>query len=229
MPAAFQIPGKINVMQVESEVPFGHTLYGWLYINDLQLEKLIKHDQIEKHYLAWESVRKEMNPYFQHGTGFEGYLIGRCAGPEAALEAILTINQNILEAIARLYRFQFNFRSRLMKTLTREVYDPEATHIWSAQLGTELGKLRVQILANRDAQQFRSQTYKIIRNLPPMVYHEVADDVTQTYSIGAIDGKRPKERINLDMLKPDQQDAWLVATNIGEFGHPLVRKLLDHG
>jgi len=35
--------------------------------------------------------------------------------------------------------------------------------------------------------------------------------------------------IKLKMLNPGQQTAWLVATNIGRFGHPLVRSFLDKG
>jgi hypothetical protein len=217
--------------KIESEVPFGHMLYTLLYLKNLQLDELTPHGRLETHYLAWESVRKELNPYFQNGTGFEGYLTGRCPNPESALEAILAINQNILDAIARLYRFKYGLRSRLMKTLVNEASDPEAIHIWSAYLGAELGKLRAQIIRNPEAQKFRTQTYSIVKHLPLMVYHEMAEeeDVAQTYAVGATNNT-PAGRMffTSHMLKPRQQDAWLVAENIGEFGHPLVRKLLDH-
>lgn len=219
-----------ELIEVRSEVPFGRILYATLRLKDQPLDKLAHHGQMESHYLAWETVRKGINPFFQKGTGFEGYLVGRCSNPEAALEAIIAANQHILDAITRLYRFQYGFRSRLMKTLTQDASDPEAIHVWSAYLGAELGKLRVLIFHNREAETFQSHTYQIVRALPPMVYHEVAEDVTQTYMIGARDESGiGRLLVTLSMLKPSQQDAWLVAENIGEFGHPLVRQMLDHG
>jgi hypothetical protein len=115
-----------------------------------------------------------------------------------------------------------------MKTLTRESSDAKAIHIWSSYLGAELGKLRAQILRNHEAQDFQRQTYRIISMLPPMIYHVVDHNVTQTYVVGTLrTPKLTKLCITPYMLKPDQQDAWLVAENIGAFGHPLVRKLLD--
>ncbi len=218
-----------EIKKVESEVPFGHTIYGWLYLNDYQLDKLVNHDQVEKTYLAWETVRQESNPYFVKGTGFEGYFVGRCTIPEAALEAIIAINQHILDAIARLYRFEANFRSNLMRTLVREKSDLTSIGIWSSYLGAELARLRAQILPIQDAQEFQRQTYRIISMLPPISYSKVDSDVTQRYAIGSLSTPNyAKLNVTSHMLKPSQQDAWLVAKNIGEFGHPLVRRLLDH-
>lgn len=219
-----------KVVEVRSEVPFGRTLYATLKLKDQPLDKLVHHGPMESHYLAWETVRKGTNPFFQKGTGFEGYLVGRCSTPEAALEAIITANQHILDAIARLYRFQYQFRSRLMKTLVQDASDPQAIHVWSAYLGAELGKLRVLIFHNRQAEAFQAHTYQIVHTLPPMVYHEAAEDVTQTYMIGTgSEDRAGRLLVTLSMLNPSQQDAWLVAENIGEFGHPLVRQMLDHG
>src|SRR4051794_19131767 len=116
--------------KIESEVPFGHSIYTCLYLNNCHVNQMIRHDQMGRAYLAWETVRNESNPYFEVGTGFEGYLVGRCNLPDLALKEILAINQHILDAIARLYRFDFSLRSRLMKTLTRENSDSRAIHIW---------------------------------------------------------------------------------------------------
>jgi hypothetical protein len=218
-----------GIVTVENEIPFGQTLHMLLAMRDLQLDKLVKHDQMERHYLAWETVRKQTNPFFQKGTGFEGYLISQSENPEAALEAILAIGQDILDAIARYYHYQYGLRSQLMKTLTREAASPAAIRIWSTYLGAELGKLRAQIIRDSKAQAFRAETYKIVENLPQIVYHETENDITQTYVVGT--GNEPKTgklMVVSAMLKPAQQDAWVVAENIGEFGHPLVRKLLVH-
>jgi hypothetical protein len=61
-----------------------------------------------------------------------------------------------------------------------------------------------------------------------MTYHEVDQDVRQTYAVGADDVK-PVGRLSItaSTLNPCQQEAWLVAERIGEFGHPLVRQFLD--
>jgi hypothetical protein len=218
--------GMNGITKIESEVPFGRALCDRLYLNDLHLEKLVNHDKIEAHYLAWETVRRKTNPFFLKGTGFEGYLIGRCPTPEAALEAILTINQHILDAIARFYHFEYGLRSKLMKTLCRDTSDPAAIYVWSTYLGAELGKLRAQIVNNKEAQTFQKQTYRLVDELPPMVYHEIAHSVIQSYAVGSNSNEKYKLDIAAHMLNPSQQDAWLVAENIGEFGHPLVRKFL---
>ncbi len=216
-----------EMIKVESEVPFGHLLYAVLKVNDLRLDEFTKHDQMEAHYLAWETVRKQLNPFFRNGTGFEGYLVGHCPDSQAALDAILHINQDILDTIAHQYHFEYGFRSRLMKTLTCEAGDPLAIQVWSTCLGAELATLRAQILRDNAAQNFREHTYKLVGLLPPMAYHEIEEDITQDYAIGSEKDNNLKLSVTWQMLKPDQQDAWLVAQNIGEFGHPLVRKLLN--
>lgn len=213
---------------IENEVPFGQTVYGWLYLKDLQLDDVVQHDRVERNYLAWETVRKQTNPFLETGTGFEGYLIGRCTTPEAALDVILATCQHILDAIRRMYRFEYGFRSLLMQTLLRENSHSALIHIWAEYLGAELGRMRAQILNNEEAQRFQSSTYRIVETLPPIVYRQVDDQVTQTYAVGS-NGHQRSDRlsITLPMLKPSQQDAWLVAENIGQFGHPLLRSLLE--
>jgi hypothetical protein len=217
-----------RIIEVENEVPFGQAIYVSLYLSNTHLKQLVKHDRTEEHYLAWETVRKETNPFFQYGTGFEGYLVGRYSTPEEALDAIIAIHQHTLDAIARLYRFEYRFRSQLMKTLRRESCDSESIHTWSAYFGAELGRLRAQISENQTARLFQMHTYQLVKRLPPMDYHEIQGDVTQTYALAGL-ATVPVGRLAISphMLKPSQQDAWLVAENIGEFGHPLVRKLLD--
>ena len=217
-----------GIRRIESEVPFGRVLAVTLQLNQIDLRKEINHDPVQRTYLAWETVRKESNPYFTEGTGFEGYFVGRCSIPETALEAILGINQHILDAITRMYRYQYKFRSTLMKTLMREASDFGAIHVWSAYFGAELGRLRAQIFVEPEAQEFQLQTYRIINMLPPMIFCGEGDSVRQTYAIGALPTpKYHKVSVNAAMLNPSQRDAWLVAENIGIFGHPLVRKFLD--
>ena len=218
----------VNLMRIDSEVPFGTALSTWLCLHHTHLDRLVRHDYMEKQYLAWETVRLQTNPYFLKGTGFEGYFVGRCPTPEAALDAILATSQGILDAIARLYRYDYDLRKRLMRTLIRETSDPQAIHVWSAYLGAALGRLRCQVASNKEAVLFQTQNYRIVSALPPIVYREVERDVRQIYAVGSL-GSKPAGRIAVttSLLKPSQQEAWMVAQSIGEFGHPLVRKILD--
>ena len=224
----------VHIEKVEKHVPFGQSLFVYFSIHDVHFTDLPTKNRIEKSYLAWETVRKMTNPYFTEGTGFEGYLVGTCPTPAAALEAILSANQHILDAIARLYHFDGCFRSRLIQTLNGEIDDPESIHIWSAYLGAELGQLRVHVPRNKSAILFQNQTYQIVALLPPIAYRPLHDDLIQNYGIGYVDNAaalvtppQPKILIKETMLNPSQQTAWHVATNIGRFGHPLVRKYLD--
>lgn len=213
---------------VHSQVPFGHLILFQLKLSGHQLDDLVRHDGIEQRYLAWEEVRKARSPFFVHGTGFEGYFVGICSSPEDALERILVVNQNILDAIARVYRFEYGFRSRLMKTLTREASDSRAIHIWSSYLGAALARLRCQCMQNPLACRFRDQTYDIVRYLPVMDYQVGDGHILQTYVLEDGDFYHTERlEISAHLLSSKQQDAWLVAENIGEFGHPLVRQLLD--
>lgn len=226
----------IHIETIDSEVPFGGAISLELRLHDRSLTPLPAKGQIEQRYLAWETVRKKTNPYFAEGTGFEGYLVGICPDAEAALIAILKSGQRILDAIGRLYRFSGCFRTRLMRTLVRESSDHESVHIWSAYLGAELGRLRVNVPRNKAAILFQAHTYRIVTVLPPIVYKQTQKDVLQRYAVGYVDELPPgtvstngRLSVSPGMLNASQREAWLVATFIGEFGHPLVREYLDRG
>lgn len=216
-----------NLDVIENGVPFGDTIYEHIIITGHPFTHLIRHGTFEQHYLAWETVRKEHNPYFTEGTGFEGYFVGRCHDPEAALEHILSVNQDILDMIARFYRFEYGFQSKLIKTLTREHNDSEMIRVWSTYLGAALARLRCQVVNNYEARRFRAGTYQIVEHLPDMRFQMADHSVQQRYVLKR-DGKGLSKRltITLNALKPSQQDAWMVAENIGEFGHPLIRQYL---
>ena len=226
----------VHIETIEKPVPFSAALFVHFGLYDIQFTQLPTRTRIEKSYLAWETVRKKTNPYFDEGTGFEGYLVGTCQTPAAALEAILKTNQHILDAIARLYHFETSFKSRLIKTLTGELSDPESIHIWSAYLGAELGRLRMHVPRNKAAVLFQNQTYQVVSLLPPITYRRLDSKILQNYAIGYIDNavvvlasNQSKMSVKASMLNPSQQTAWLVASNIGRFGHPLVRNFLDKG
>ncbi len=219
-------------LKIENYVPFGDTITGRLRIvQDHGLDALIQQSQpYDRAYLAWETVRKRRNPYFENGTGFEGYLVGLCRSPDEALARVLQINRGILTSIMRLHRSEPRFRSRLFKVLLDESNDTPAITEWLTQLGAALARLRCHVLCSRQAADFHTETYRIVAGLPPIAYREMDDSVKQVYILnGHHADPVPKLRIDSQALSPDDQEAWLVAESIGKFGHPLVRVFFNRG
>lgn len=220
--------GALNFQPVQSEVPFGAIIRSWLPCRAYRLDDFVDSSRAyDSRYLAWETVRKARNPFFVNGTGFEGYLVGQCNSPEEALNTILSVCQGSLERIARLYRYNWEFRSRLFKVLRREHGDSKAIAEWSAQLGAILGLLRCNVYRTPAAQQFQTQTYLLTTQLPPIDYIDHGGHLDQRYMLICDNGEHfVKVRVEPGILKPSQEDAWMVAEHIGEFGHPLIREYL---
>jgi hypothetical protein len=220
---------SLQIHQVNNDVPFGQPILVWSELRDTEMTHLVERSHVnDPRYLAWETVRKGINPYFVKGTGFEGYLVGTTTCPAQTIDLILTYCQKILDRIARLYRHEYTFRSRLIKTLTRESADPRAMNEWSAQLGATLAQLRCNLDHHLEAQKFQLQTYRIVHNLPPIRYWEDKDAavIKQNYAFSTLLDDRKVLYIDSHIIAPSQQDAWMVAESIGMFGHPLVREYL---
>lgn len=215
-------------LTLQSEVPYDTLIYTWLRSHDIGLDWLVRPSRhFENPYLAWETVRKTRNPFFKEGTGFEGYFVGTYPSPDQAREKLLEIGRGMLESNRRLYPYDYNFRSRLMKTLVGELSDAAAINHWAALLGATLGRLRMNIYGNPKADQFRAETYHMIKGLPPMRYEQHDHDIDQQYVLPLPNGNIPfKPDIDLNLLKPSDQDAGLVVLSIGRFGHPLIREYL---
>lgn len=219
-----------RVLTIESEVPYDTVMREWLRLQPLSLSKLVEYSRpYERSYLAWEAVRKVRNPYFMDGTGFEGYYVGQCLPPEAIADSVLAIGRYMLESNFRLYRFNWLFRSRLMKTLLSMRNDPQAIEVWAAQFGAALGKLRCNLLKNIQARYFQLQTYDSTFSLPPMCYAQGHCSIQQKYTLPYKEvGLEPSGVLSLQSItKQNDADAYLVVQTIGKFGHPLVRAYLD--
>jgi hypothetical protein len=223
MPAQPKQPG-----QVDCPVPFGQLLYAWRRFSSFPMTDFIHQSRrYEASFLSWEQVRKIRNPFFDEGTGFEGYLVGVSPDPEAALKAVVAANRAVLQNIQRDFRQEYGFKNRLMRTLVGEDSDPKAIYVWAAELGAAIARLRCNLQNNPQGDYFRIETYRLVRSLPEIRYQENGRAIYQSYWLGT---RRPCSRItvNLNTLNPSDQDAWLVATSIGRFGHPLVRIFLRY-
>ncbi len=215
-------------MIVKSKVPYDITLYGWLHVNHLPLETLTeKSRRFEQSYLAWETVRKLRNPFFTNGTGFEGYFVGIHHSPEEMLDTLLKIGHRILDSNCRMYRYNYTFKSTLMKTLIGEVSDPRAIYVWSDLLGSLLGRLRMNIETNHENYHFQNETYWIVNNLPQIRYAPRDFRLEQEYRL-MLFGHHRAHRLDFSpsLLRPSDYEAGRVVWMLGRFGHPLIREYL---
>jgi hypothetical protein len=218
----------MNIVKIHNEVPFASSMCYWLRLYEMGLPKLEKNShRYDSHYLAWQSVRKKRNPYFSNGTGFEGYFVGDCQSPGAALEQLLAVGHEILDNITTLHRYEYNYRSNLMKTLMGEGCNFKAVYEWNAILGATLARLRCRVLNDREAVLFRKETYRLVNQLPEINYQRDPGTVEQEYYIVPdLSHQKGKLTVSNTWLKPSDVDAWLVLNAVGKFGHPLVRNYL---
>jgi len=218
----------MNTLRISNQVPFSHSICTWFDLNQVDLPVVLQSShQYDVPYLAWQTVRKERNPYFVNGTGFEGYFVGTCTTSDEALARLLTIGQDMLTSIATLHRYQYRFHSRLMKTLVGEQLDLKALYEWNALFGAALARLRCQTLRDRQAVAFRDETYRLVDHKPEIHYRNHIGTLEQEYYVAhATAGSDHRLRVVNGGLKSQDQDAWLVVQSVGRFGHPLVRMSL---
>jgi hypothetical protein len=216
------------MITIESNIPCDTVVNNWLQLHDVQLSSLVEESRrFERTYLAWELVRQVRNPFFRVGTGFEGYFVGTHHSADEMLTTLLQIGHDMLMSNERLYRFQFSFKSTLMKTLMGEANDPQAIETWSTLLGATLGKLRCNVLFNHPAFCYQNETYWTVYRLPPISYQQCERHIEQQYVITTSKDCRSKPDFPLDLLKSSNYDAALVVLKIGRFGHPLIRAYQD--
>ncbi|MBZ0310609.1 MAG: hypothetical protein K8I82_31410 [Anaerolineae bacterium] len=212
------------MLTVKKEVPFAEEVY-WRIL--LQNSNPNQQHTLDRPYLAWENVRKIRHPFLSPGTGFEGYYVGVYQQSGDVLEQLLHQCKWLLDGIVRLYPMEYGFHSRLMSTLVGERSDPKAIEIWSTYLGVLLAKLRCNLLNNPKAESFRQTTYQSVNSAPVIRYDLAEHTVLQTYSLAAPPAApEPHLYVDLNSIQPSMQDAWIVAENLGKFGHPLLRYIL---
>jgi hypothetical protein len=157
----------------------------------------------------------------------EGYFVGICQSPDEMLARLLEIGHGMLTSNARMYRYDFAFQSKLMKTLRRELIDRQAIEVWSALLGATLAKLRCHVYTNDQTYRFQNETYWAVNRLPFMKYRLCEHHVEQEYMLPHFNnGFIGKFDFNPNMLKPSDYEAGYVISEIGCFGHPLLRAYL---
>ena len=219
---------SIGLLTVESNVPYGASIAAWLTLRNRPLAELERPSRwYERAFLAWETVRRVRNPFFSEGAGFEGYYIGECRSADEMTGRLLQLGRDMLASNDRLYRFDYRFKSRLMKALDSESVDVKALESWSALLGATLGRLRRMAGALPEAGAFQAETYRMTNSVPPIRYALSEQTVRQTYTL-PFPAQRNGRKIAIDpnTLNPADRDAALVVWSVGRLGHPLVRQYL---
>ncbi len=219
-------PNFGHLLMVESEVPCALHIDLWLRFHETSLTHLAQTShRFERQYLAWETVRKTRNPFFVEGTGFEGYFVGQNKSPEEVIELLLEIGHESLISNARIYHCDPHFKSVLMKTLTGEIDDDAAINVWATELGAMLGRLREHIYTNQAANQFQTETYRAVGNLPAIHYVPHEWGITQEFVLPVYAaGQYARLAWGPETVRPEDHDAALVVWMIGRFGHPLLRE-----
>jgi hypothetical protein len=216
------------MLTVKARVPHDTIMEAWFRFHDVTLDGLVQRShRYERAYLAWETVRQVRNPFFNIGTGFEGYFVGISQSSEEMLKQLLKMGHEMLTSNCRLYRYQYSFKAKLMKTLRGELNDPRAIDVWSTLLGATLGTLRCHVLYNYKTYLFQNETYWTVNRLPFIKYTQCEHHIEQEYDLALF--KRDcgsKSDFGLNMFKPADYDAGLVVSKIGRFGHPLIRAYL---
>jgi hypothetical protein len=217
-----------GIVRIDTDIPFGELIYWRHHLAcKASLETLIRLSHYySEHYLAWEEVRKGINPFFVKGTGFEGYFVGICNSPEDVLEQLLRLGHEMLDNLTRLHPFEKRFQAKLLKALHGQATDPKAIAEWSAEFGAALARLRCNVIRNQQADAFHSHTYQIVRSLPPIQYETNDHTIRQHYAILACEGQSSRIVLDPRALRSLDQEAWLVVETIGRFGHPLVREFV---
>jgi len=221
----------LEIVKVDNAVPYAEMIDWWIRTRHALREDnpIAQSHLYDPSYLAWEDVRLKRNPFFAQGTGLEGYLVGKCQSPAEAMEQVLYVGKNILDGIARLHRYDSAHRTRLMRTLDGEKQDPRAIEEWSAILGAALGRLRANLIQNPEAEHFHLQTYDIVSKLP-YIHYDADEDTAplqQHYAVGYYPDQ-PSGIISVEphLSKTIDKDAWRVVSQMGKFGHPLLRAFL---
>jgi hypothetical protein len=213
---------------IQETVPLDTMIDGWLCVHEMPLDSLMQRShRYERAYLAWETVRRVRNPFFNTGTGFEGYFVGVYESSEEMLAQLLNIGRGMLTSHCRLYRHQHAFQSKLMKTLRGELNDLPAIRAWATLLGATLGKLHCNIYRHYQTYLFQNETYWAVNSLPFICYSQCQHHIQQSYSLAHFRGGFiAKPDLNLNLLNPSDYEAGLVVSLIGRFGHPILRAYL---
>jgi hypothetical protein len=217
-----------GLLTVESNVPYGASIAGWLALHDRPFSDLEHPSRwYERAFLAWETVRRVRNPFFSEGTGFEGYYIGQCHSADEMTARLLELGHAMIASNDRLYPYDYAFKTRLMNALSSESVDVPALKVWAELLGAMLGRLRRIAGQTPAAGVFQTETYRMTNSVPPIRYSLTRQNVQQTYTLPfppQANGR--KLAIDFSTLAPTDRDAAMVVWSVGRLGHPLVRQYL---
>lgn len=187
---------------------------------------------VDRAYLGWQHVRLGGVPLdstknrITANTGFEGYFIGKARSQEELLVELLKIGQDAWSRVKRINKFDYKRIKDLQMTILGDTCcSVDSAVAWAAELGSQIARLRMNLINNPQALHFQSNTRQVTADLP-LIEYTVFDEssIKQKYLL-------PKKNADSIVLKcngltEEQNFYWQVVSNIGKFGHPLVRSAL---
>lgn len=193
-----------------------------------------KSHSIDSAYLRWQRVRMHGIPLNKNSrnnvtckTGFEGYFVGKVYSKEELFDELLQIGKNVWENMKRLYRLDNIQLRELEQTICgTKPYTLAAITEWSSVLGAQIARLRMNLLNNPQAIHFQSETKLAVAGLPKITYEKTGTGkIVHKFKMPVL--SEPVSFLNCSGLTEEQQFYWTIVSNLGKFGHPLLRTALQ--
>lgn len=199
----------------------------WKAQNETEVRHVVEQShKIDQSFLGWEVNRKGNTPVGFHGTGYEGFFVGRDVSQDEVHAQLLEMGIDIWRGIRLQHRHSYGRRLELEKVIRGESHASSAVEEWMAIFGASLARQRAQILTNKAAQEYRSQTKSRVSTLPKITYVlDPQGQVQQEYYVPA----QPVSDVGglFQGLRDEEELALTTMQNIGKFGHPLVRSAAE--
>ncbi len=97
---------------------------------------------------------------------------------------------------------------------------------WSSILGAQIGRLRMKLLRNPSGQNFQLDTREAVAGLPKIAYTLAqSGPVEQRFQLPVLSEK--SSVLTFTGMTEEQRLYWVTVSNLGKFGHPLVRVALE--
>ncbi|MBP7842402.1 hypothetical protein KA017_00160 [Candidatus Woesebacteria bacterium] len=194
-----------------------------------------KSHKIDPAYFGWEFARRNGVPLDErqkgskvtYKTGFERYFIGTAHTSEELLAELLKVGEDVWNGMKLLHRMNPMRLQELKKTiLSDEVYTISTVVEWSGALGAQLGRLRMNLLRNPAAQSFQLDTRQAVAGLPKIEYTlGQSGPVEQSFQLPVLSDALAV--LTYNGLTEQQKLYWEIVSNLGKFGHPLVRTAIE--
>jgi hypothetical protein len=228
---------EIHALEKNTTTSYGMLPYENLILYAISngvIEKAKKNShKIDQAYLRWQLVRLYGIPLSSSQekvtfkTGFEGYFVGKVKSQAELFESLLQIGQSSWLGIKRLHKFNTKRICELKNTiLSNEVASISTISEWSTILGSQIARLRMNLIHNPEALDFQTQTKRAVTSLPLLEY-TLEPVGLKLYKYELPKPTQKTKKLEFENLNEEQILYWNIVLNLGKFGHPLIRAALQ--